>query len=71
MLAEGNAPLLYLEWGTNVVAVYDVGDPRDEIERLIAGAARVVERRLRIQRVAVNPLEPRPWSRSGTPGRRR
>ncbi|MBE3014795.1 molybdopterin-dependent oxidoreductase [Microbispora sp. NEAU-D428] len=54
-----NAPLLYLEWGTNVVAAYDVGDPRDEIEGVIAGAAHVVERRLRIQRVAVNPLEPR------------
>ncbi len=54
-----DAPLLYPEWGTNVLASYDIGDPRDEIEQIMAGAAHVIERRLRVQRVAVNPIEPR------------
>lgn len=57
-LADG-APLLYPEWGTNVVSRYDVGDSRDEIEDVIAGAAHVITRRLQIQRVAVSPMEPR------------
>ncbi|SEG91950.1 carbon-monoxide dehydrogenase large subunit [Thermomonospora echinospora] len=57
-LADG-APLLYPEWGTNVVASYSIGDTGEEIEQVFAGAAHVVERRLRVQRLAVNPIEPR------------
>ncbi|CAB4923642.1 unannotated protein [freshwater metagenome] len=53
------APLLVPEWGNNICAQVDAGDPRDEIEEVIARAAHVVERRLRIQRVAPNPMETR------------
>lgn len=56
--AQG-APLLYPEWGDNVCATVDAGDPREEIEAVIASAAHVVERRLRIQRIAPNPMETR------------
>ncbi|GLY79227.1 xanthine dehydrogenase family protein molybdopterin-binding subunit [Actinoallomurus iriomotensis] len=54
-----DAPLLYPGWGTNVVASYDIGDTGEEIEPVFAGAAHVVERRLQVQRLAVNPIEPR------------
>ncbi|HKP17001.1 MAG TPA: xanthine dehydrogenase family protein molybdopterin-binding subunit [Gaiellaceae bacterium] len=57
-LAEG-APLLHADWGTNVVVEMEIGDPADAVEDVIAGAAHVVERRLRIQRVTHCPIEPR------------
>ena len=56
--AEG-APLLYPEWGDNVCATVPAGDPREEIEAVMSSAHRVVERRLRIQRIAPNPMETR------------
>lgn len=54
-----DAPLLNPDWGTNVCAELEVGDPREEIEDAFASAAYVVRRRLRIQRIAVNPMETR------------
>jgi carbon-monoxide dehydrogenase large subunit len=57
-LAEA-APFLHEDWGTNVVAELELGDPADEIEEAIARAAHVVTRRLRIQRVAGSAIEPR------------
>jgi carbon-monoxide dehydrogenase large subunit len=51
--------LLHEGWGTNVVVEVDAGDPPDAVEAAIARAAHVVSRRLRIQRVAGNPIEPR------------
>lgn len=56
---SADSVLLYPEWGDNVCATVDAGDPRDEIEAAIAGADRVIERRLRIQRIAPNPMETR------------
>lgn len=54
-----DAPLLYPEHGTNVVGQIHFGDPRDELEEAIAHAARVVERRMAIARVAPSSMEPR------------
>ncbi len=51
--------LLYPEWGDNTCATVDAGDSRDEIEATIAKADRVVERTLRIQRIAPSPMETR------------
>lgn len=57
-VSEG-APLLYPEWGDNVCAVVEAGDARAEIDAVMAGAAHVVERRLRIQRIVPNAMETR------------
>lgn len=56
---DPESPLLHEEWGTNVVIEHHLGDAEEEIEEVIAGAAHVVQRRLRIQRVFGSPLEPR------------
>ena len=58
-LADG-APLLYPEWGTNVIATLQMGDGgTDHLEAAFASCDRVLERRLRVQRVAPIPLETR------------
>ena len=54
-----DAPVLFPELGDNVIAEVWAGTPRDELEAVFASAPRVVERRLRIQRVAPNPMETR------------
>lgn len=53
------APLLYPELGGNVLADVDYGDPREEIDRVVAGAAHVVERRLEVPRAAPSAMETR------------
>lgn len=57
-VAEG-APLLQPEWNTNVVVEGHAGDAPEAIERAIADAEHVVERRFRIQRIAGSPIETR------------
>ena len=57
-LAPG-APVLYPELGDNVIADFQAGSSSDDIEKAFAGAAHVIERRLRIQRIAPNPMETR------------
>ena len=54
-----DAPLVRPELGTNVCVELVRGDPWPEVNELIEGASHVVRRRLRIQRVAGNPLETR------------
>jgi carbon-monoxide dehydrogenase large subunit len=54
-----DAPLLNPDWGTNVVVEAHVGDPVERIEEAIAGAAHVISRRFRIQRISGNPIETR------------
>ena len=54
-----DAPLVRPELGTNVCVELVRGDPWSEVSELIEGAAHVVRRRLRIQRVAGHPLETR------------
>lgn len=56
---EPGSPLLFPQWGDNICATVEAGDPFDEIEQVMAEAAHVVERRLRIQRIAPNPMETR------------
>ncbi|MEV7012910.1 xanthine dehydrogenase family protein molybdopterin-binding subunit [Streptosporangium sp. NPDC051022] len=51
------APLLYPEWGTNLVTDFVLGDA--DCEETIAGAEHVVEMTFRIGRAAPNPMEPR------------
>ncbi|UOY02239.1 xanthine dehydrogenase family protein molybdopterin-binding subunit [Blastococcus sp. PRF04-17] len=57
-LAEG-APLLHPDWGTNVAADFRVGDDAEAVEAAMAGAARVIERRLVIPRIVPSPMETR------------
>jgi aerobic carbon-monoxide dehydrogenase large subunit len=57
--ADDGAPLLYPEWGTNVVVEMERGDPRDAIEAAIAAADHVVAMKLRVQRLTGLPIEPR------------
>lgn len=55
-----DAPLLYPVWGTNVAATLQMGDGgTDYLEETFASCARVIERRLRIPRIAPNPMETR------------
>lgn len=56
---EPDAPRLYSEWDSNVVATLDMGDPLEAIERELAASPHVIERRLRIPRIAPNPMETR------------
>ncbi|GII75822.1 carbon monoxide dehydrogenase [Sphaerisporangium rufum] len=55
--AAAGAPLLYPEWGTNLVTDFTIGDAG--CEEVIAGARHVVEMTFRIGRAAPWPLEPR------------
>ena len=57
-LADG-APLLQPDWGTNVLADFRVGDDAETVEAAMAGAARVIERRLVIPRIVPSPMETR------------
>jgi len=54
-----DAPLLYPELGDNVIAEVVAGSLPEELEQVFASAPRVVERRLRIQRIAPSPMETR------------
>jgi carbon-monoxide dehydrogenase large subunit len=55
-----DAPLLYPEWGTNVIATLEMGDGgTDHLEEVFASCAHVVERRLYVPRIAPNPMETR------------
>jgi carbon-monoxide dehydrogenase large subunit len=59
-LAAGqDSPLLHPDWGTNIAAALDVGDPPEQVEAAIAAAPHVVSMRFRIQRQSGQPLEPR------------
>jgi carbon-monoxide dehydrogenase large subunit len=51
-----DAPLLYPDWGTNLVTDFPLGD---DCEAAIAGAAHVVELTCRFGRATAYPLEPR------------
>jgi len=53
------APLLFPDWGDNVCARVSAGDEREDVEQIMASAPHVIERRLRIQRIAPNPMETR------------
>ena len=53
------APLLHPQWGTNVGVELELGDSAAEVAQVIADAAHVVARRLRIQRIAASPIETR------------
>jgi aerobic carbon-monoxide dehydrogenase large subunit len=64
-LAEG-APLLYPEWGTNLVTDFELGDSAAWCAEVIAGAAHVVELAFSFGRVAPYPIEPRGVVASGT-----
>ena len=55
----GGAPLLYPDWGTNLVTDFEVGDTAADCEPAFAGAAHVVEMTFRFGRVSPYPLEPR------------
>jgi carbon-monoxide dehydrogenase large subunit len=54
-----DAPLLHPDWGTNVVVEAHIGDALEQIEEAIAGAAHLISRRFRIQRISGNPIETR------------
>jgi aerobic carbon-monoxide dehydrogenase large subunit len=54
-----DAPLLYPAVGTNVCGQFHLGDSEEELERVFANAAHVVERRFSVQRVSTAPMEPR------------
>ena len=64
-IADG-APLLHPEWGTNVAAEFVVGDDQATLDAVIAGAARVVERRLVIPRIVRAPWRRGASSPAGT-----
>jgi len=53
------APVLYPDLGDNTIAVVHAGSEQADIDAAFSGAHRIVERRLRIQRIAPNPLETR------------
>ncbi|GIH90622.1 aldehyde dehydrogenase [Planobispora siamensis] len=54
-----DAPLLYPEWGTNLVADLPLGDSQEECEAAVAAAEHVVELTTRLGRVTPYPMEPR------------
>ncbi|GAA1027538.1 xanthine dehydrogenase family protein molybdopterin-binding subunit [Virgisporangium ochraceum] len=62
---DPDAPLLYPDWGTNVVTDFEVGDPRDAAVR---DAAHVVDLTFRFGRATPYPLEPRAVAASYTDG---
>ncbi|WP_301130565.1 xanthine dehydrogenase family protein molybdopterin-binding subunit [Streptomyces cacaoi] len=66
-LADG-APLVHPEYGGNTAGSARFGDPEDEVERALAGAAHVVTRELGVQRVAYTSLETRALLAEWTPG---
>lgn len=57
--ASDSAALLHPDWGTNIVVEGHLGDPLPEIDAAIDGAAHVISRRFRIQRLSGNPIETR------------
>ncbi|MCG5220011.1 xanthine dehydrogenase family protein molybdopterin-binding subunit [Streptosporangium sp. KLBMP 9127] len=57
-LAE-DAPLLYPDWGTNLLTDFPVGDPAADCEAALGAAEHVVELTTRLARVAPYPMEPR------------
>jgi carbon-monoxide dehydrogenase large subunit len=54
-----DAPLLYPEAGTNVMAAWATGDDDDHVQRVFAAADRVITVPMRIGRLAGAPMEPR------------
>ncbi|NUS03735.1 MAG: xanthine dehydrogenase family protein molybdopterin-binding subunit [Nonomuraea sp.] len=54
---EAEAPLLYPDWGTNLVTDFPLGDA--DCDELIEGAEHVVEMTFRLGRVSPHPMEPR------------
>jgi carbon-monoxide dehydrogenase large subunit len=57
---EPHAPLVHERFGTNLVFAIERGN-REKTDAAMAGAAKVVELRLRNSRLAANPLEPRAY----------
>jgi carbon-monoxide dehydrogenase large subunit len=53
----GDAPLLYPDWGTNVLTDFTLGDA--DCQEAVDGAAHVVEMTFRMGRVSPYPIEPR------------
>lgn len=64
--AEGSAPLLYPEWGSNVVTDFVMGDT--DCDEAIAAADHVIELTFRLGRAAPSPMEPRGIVASHTGG---
>ncbi|GAA2874508.1 molybdopterin-dependent oxidoreductase [Streptosporangium fragile] len=56
---DPGAPLLYPEWGTNLVADFEVGDSGADCDAAVARADHVVEMTFRLGRAAPSPVEPR------------
>lgn len=54
---EADAPLLYPDWGTNLLTDFPLGDA--DCEEFVEGAEHVVEMTFRMGRVSPHPLEPR------------
>ncbi|GLW09323.1 carbon-monoxide dehydrogenase large subunit [Microtetraspora sp. NBRC 13810] len=54
-----DVPVLHPEWGTNLVADFELGDGAAACEEAFAGAEHVVEMTFRIGRASPYPLEPR------------
>ncbi|NUR93449.1 MAG: xanthine dehydrogenase family protein molybdopterin-binding subunit [Nonomuraea sp.] len=54
---EADAPLLYPDWGTNLVTDFPLGDA--DCEEFVEGAEHVVEMTFRMGRVSPHPMEPR------------
>jgi carbon-monoxide dehydrogenase large subunit len=63
-----DAPLLYPEWGTNLVTEFEIGDSAQRCEETIAGAAQLVELMFHFGRNTPFPLEPRGVVASDTDG---
>jgi carbon-monoxide dehydrogenase large subunit len=54
-----DAPLVYPEQGTNQVGGVHYGDPVEDIEKIFAKAAHVVDREFTVPRISHSPMEPR------------
>ncbi|WP_327587221.1 xanthine dehydrogenase family protein molybdopterin-binding subunit [Nonomuraea sp. NBC_00507] len=54
---EGDAPLLYPDWGTNVLTDFTLGDA--DCAAAVEAAEHVVEMTVRMGRVSPHPMEPR------------
>ena len=54
-----DAPLVYPEQGTNEVGTVHFGDPVEDLEKIFATAAHVVDREFTVPRISHSPMEPR------------
>jgi carbon-monoxide dehydrogenase large subunit len=56
---DGTAAYLYPDWGTNVLADFEIGDPGADCDPVIGAADHVIQMTFRFGRAAPFPLEPR------------